>query len=89
MRELIARVPADVFWALLCGWVLGVMTAWRFTSLLERMKDAVRHAKYHWERGKTFVTYVKDNVKGLVMAAGALLLVTGVVGYIAYLRLSG
>lgn len=86
MRDLINRIPADVFWSLVIGWLAGGATVWRFARHVERFRDAMRNARHHWERAIDFYRYARNNVFGLIAASIIVLAVIGAIGTLAYVR---
>jgi hypothetical protein len=89
MRDLINMIPADVFWSLVAGWFLGGATVWRFASYVERIRDAIRHAKHHWERAADFYRYATSNIAGLLAASVLVVAVLGGIGVMAWMRATG
>ncbi len=89
MGSLIDQVPAAVFWSLVVGWVLGALSAWRFARVLERMRDAVRHAQHHYRAALGFASHARGNVVAMVYALAVFAGVLGVVGCLAWARVTG
>lgn len=89
MSRVVDQIPMDVFWSLVIGWGLGVLSAWRVTSLIARMRDAIGHARHHYARAVDFVRYTRDNVAALVFTAATFLVVTAGIGAVVWLRISG
>ena len=89
MEQLLDRVPSTLFWGLAVGWVLGVWTAWHFARYVERLRDAINHARHHFERAKDFVGYARNNVVGFVASGATFSLILGAVGWLVWLRVSG
>jgi hypothetical protein len=89
MRDLLARIPSDVFWTAVIFWGLGMFTAWRFARHYERMRDAINHARHHYERALSFTAYVKDNVVAMIYAGAVFVAVVSLVGTLAWMRISG
>ncbi len=89
MRDLINAIPADVFWTAVIFWLLGGVTVWRFARYLESFRDAVRHAKHHWERAIDFYRYARNHVMGLLMTGALVTGVLAVIGTLAFLRATG
>ena len=88
MGDLIARVPADLFWAVVVGYLLGAATVWRFASYVERMRDSVRHGKHHWERSVQFWRDARNNVAGLVAATGIVVVAVTLIGSLVWARVT-
>lgn len=88
MGDLIGRVPADLFWVLIVGYVLGAATVWRFASYVERMRDSIRHARHHLERSVQFWRDARNNVAGLVAATGVVAVAVGVLGSLVWARIT-
>jgi hypothetical protein len=89
VRDLINRIPTDIFWALVAGWFLGGATVWRFARYLERFRDALRHARHHWERSMDFYRFATSNIAGMIAASVVVLCVLGFIGTLAYVRATG
>lgn len=88
MADLLARVDNGLFWGLVIGFFAGGLAAWRFARLLERFRDAVRHAVHHWQRATEFVRFARDNVGGMLIAGVSLLAGVAGIGLLVYLRVT-
>lgn len=86
MRDLINRIPTDVFWTAVVFWFLGAATVWRFARYLERIHDAVKHARHHWERAVDFTRFARNNVVGMAMASITVVCVLITIGSLAWIR---
>lgn len=88
MDQLLDQIPLSYFGTAVVFWVLGVATAWRFARYFERLRDAVEHARHHFERAKDFAHHAGNNVVGFVLSGMAFTVVLGAVGFLAYLRVT-
>lgn len=87
--DLVGSVDPGLFWGLVCGWVLGGLTVWRFARYVERFRDAVRHARHHFARSVEFVRFARSNVAGMVAASALVAVSAGVIATLVFMRLSG
>lgn len=89
MSELLDKIPMSYFWTGLVCFVLGMMATWRVARYVERMHDAVRHAKHHYERALDFVRYARNNIAGLALTVVVFAATLGVVGWLVVARVTG
>jgi predicted ABC-type sugar transport system permease subunit len=87
--RIVDQIPMDIFWTLIVGWLLGVLSAWRVTSLIARMRDAIGHARHHYARAVDFVRYARDNVAALIFTGMSFVAVVGLIGGVVWLRIAG
>lgn len=86
MQDMINQIPADVFWTAVVFWFVGAATVWRFARYVERFRDAVSHAKHHWDRAVDFYGHARNNVVGMAAASVVVLGVLFAIGSLAYIR---
>lgn len=89
MKELIASVDAGLFWGVVVGFVLGVVTSWRFARIFERFRDAVWQTKSHFRKALEFYRFASEHLTLLVSAGVLGVVVSAGVGFLVYLRVTG
>lgn len=88
MRALVASIDPMLFWGLVVGWALGLVSAWKVTSLFARLRDAIAHARHHWAATVSYLTFTRENIGKIVLAGGVLVALSGMVAALVWLRLT-
>jgi sterol desaturase/sphingolipid hydroxylase (fatty acid hydroxylase superfamily) len=89
MHDLLSKIPMSYFLTACISFVFGIMTSWRFARYVERMRDAVRHAKHHYARALDFVSDVRNNIAGLALTAAFFGLIAVGIGWMVVVRITG
>jgi hypothetical protein len=88
VRDFVASIDAGLFWGLTVGFVVGVLSAWRFARVYERFREAVWQTKNHFKKGLEFYRFANEHL-ALLMGAGVVVaLVTAGVVVLVFLRVT-